>query len=268
MNVKNIASNQFLFTTVKIQGKTDEEEPVSGTCFFYAFNSSRSGRTFNALITCRHVLENMVEANLLFHIGTYKQDAKDIAMQSANWRKIANLQQSVIYHPDKDIDLCGIPIDLLKVEMRSGEVVSPIIITIPDNLVLPDEKLIELTPMEEVFIIGFPAGLTDSKTGLPVIRKGIIAFHPGIDFNGKSLGLLDITSYPGSSGSPVLIYNQGSYPTQNGITIGNRVIFLGVLTGYSPGSDEIDKADLHLGGYVKAKALEDLKNEMMKRLPP
>jgi len=135
-------------------------------------------------------------------------------MQSANWRKIANLQQSVIYHPYKDIDLCGIPIDLLKVEMRSGEVVSPIIITIPDNLVLPDEKLIELTPMEEVFIIGFPARLTNSRTGLPVIRKGITAFHPGIDFNGKSLGLLDITSHPGSSGSPVLIYNQGSYPTQ------------------------------------------------------
>lgn len=265
-NIKNIASNQLLFTTVKIQGKTEEGNTTSGTGFFYAFNSSGNGRSFNALITCRHLLEDMKEANLLLHLGTYKQDAKDIAVQSAYWRKVANLQQSVIYHPDKDIDLCGVPIDLLRVETRHGEVISPIIITIPDNMVLPDEKLIELTPMEEVFIIGFPAGLTDGRTGLPVIRRGITAFHPGIDFNGKSLGLLDITSYPGSSGSPVLIYNQGSYPTQNGITIGNRGIFLGVLNGYSPGSDEIDRADLHLGGYVKAKALDDLKNEMIKHL--
>ncbi len=102
---------------------------------------------------------------------------------------------------------------------------------------------------------------------MPIIRKGITAFHPGIDFNGESYGLLDITSYPGSSGSPVLIYNQGAYPTQNGITIGNRGVFLGILTGYSPGSIEIDRADLHLGGYVKAKALDGLKNEMLKRLP-
>ena len=91
MNVKNIASNQFLFTTIKIQGKTDKGDHVSGTGFFYAFNSSGNGKTFNALITCRHVLENMVEANLLLHIGSYRQEAKDIAMQSADWRKVANL---------------------------------------------------------------------------------------------------------------------------------------------------------------------------------
>jgi hypothetical protein len=266
MNVKNIASNQFLFTTIKVQGKTSDGDVVSGTGFFYAFNSSGGGKTFNALVTCRHVLADMVEANLLLHIGTFKQDAKDIAMQSAEWRKIANLQQSVIYHPDKDVDLCGIPIDHLKVETRPGDVLSPIIITIPDNMTLPNEKLIELTPMEEVFIFGFPAGLTDGRTGLPVIRKGVTAYHPGMDFNGKSLGLLDITSYPGSSGSPVLIYNQGSYPTQNGITIGNRGIFLGILIGYSPGATDIEHADLHLGAYIKAKALNDLKEEMLKSL--
>ena len=108
--------------------------------------------------------------------------------------------------------------------------------------------------------------LTDGRTGLPVIRKGVTAYHPGMDFNGKSLGLLDITSYPGSSGSPVLIYNQGSYPTQNGITIGNRGIFLGILIGYSPGATDIEHADLHLGAYIKAKALNDLKEEMLKSL--
>ena len=267
VNIKNIGSNQLLFTTVKIQGKTKEGKTTSGTGFFYAFNSSGDGRKFNAMITCRHVLEDMTEANLLLHLGTYRQDAEDIAMQSAEWRKIVNIQESVIYHPDKDTDLCGIPIELLKVvSAKLGEVLSPIIINIPDNMALSEEKLIELTPIEEVFIIGFPAGLTDNRTGLPVIRKGITAYHPGIDFNGKSLGLLDITSYPGSSGSPVLIYNQGSYPTQNGIVIGSRGIFLGVLNGYSPGSDEMDRADLHLGGYVKAKALDVLRNEMIKHL--
>lgn len=267
-DIKNIASNQLLFTTVKIQGETEEGSTASGTGFFYSFNSSGTDRTFNALITCRHVLKDMSEANLLMHLGTYRQSDKNIAMQNAEWRKILNLQESVIYHPDKDVDLCGIPLELLKVGGKSGEALNPIIITIPDSMAFPDEKLMELTPIEEVFIIGFPAGLTDSKTGLPVIRKGITAYHPGIDFNGKSLGLLDVTSYPGSSGSPVLIFNQGSYPTQNGIAIGSRGIFLGILIGHSLGSNDIDRADLHLGGYVKAKALDGLKNEMLQQLPP
>lgn len=37
--------------------------------------------------------------------------------------------------------------------------------------------------------------------------------------------------YPGSSGSPVFIVNQGAYVTPRGITVGSRVYFLGILYG-------------------------------------
>ena len=40
---------------------------------------------------------------------------------------------------------------------------------------------------------------------------------------------MDIASFPGSSGSPVCIYNQGSYSKGNDITIGTRLMFLGIL---------------------------------------
>ena len=40
---------------------------------------------------------------------------------------------------------------------------------------------------------------------------------------------IDIAAFPGSSGSPIFIYNQGSYPVQNGIVVGSRLILLGVL---------------------------------------
>jgi hypothetical protein len=266
MDIRNMASNQLLFTTVKIYGKDRAGEIISGTGFFYAFNSNGEGKTFNALITCRHVMKDLVEAYLCLHLGTFKKDVSHISMQEAIRRKVANLTNSVVYHKDDNVDLCGIPLNLLKVEAPPGEAPSPVIMNIPDNFTVSDDKLIDLTPIEDVIIIGFPAGLTDNMTCLPVIRRGITAFHPGIDFNGKNLGLLDITAYPGSSGSPVLIYNQGSYPTQNGIAIGNRAIFLGVLTGYSLGDLNLDRADLHLGAYVKARALKELKEEMLKLL--
>ena len=43
--------------------------------------------------------------------------------------------------------------------------------------------------------------------------------------------LLDMACFPGSSGSPVFIMNQGSYATPSGITVGNRIYLLGILFG-------------------------------------
>jgi hypothetical protein len=132
-------SNQFLFTTVKIKGKT-EEGPVYGTGFFYAFNSSGNGRAFNALITCRHVLKDMSETHLLMRFASVGQTDKIFANLNADWVKI-NFGEYLVYHPDKEIDLCGIPLDTLKIERGVKGLQNPIVMTIPDNMALPDEKL-------------------------------------------------------------------------------------------------------------------------------
>ena len=52
MNIKNVASNQLLFTTVKIHHEETNDGIECGTGFFYSFNSADSGKAFNALITC------------------------------------------------------------------------------------------------------------------------------------------------------------------------------------------------------------------------
>ena len=80
-------------------------------------------------------------------------------------------------------------------------------------------------------MIGYPIGLRDEKHNMPVIRKGITATHPAIDYNGNPEFLIDMACFPGSSGSPVLIYNEGSFSTGDGITIGTRVHLLGILYG-------------------------------------
>jgi V8-like Glu-specific endopeptidase len=42
--------------------------------------------------------------------------------------------------------------------------------------------------------------------------------------------VVDMACFPGSSGSPVLVYNNGAYADKNGATsIGSRLIFIGVL---------------------------------------
>jgi hypothetical protein len=89
----------------------------------------------------------------------------------------------------------------------------------------------DLDAIEDVVMIGYPVLLHDSENRYPLIRRGVTASHPAVNFDGKPKTALDIAVFPGSSGSPVLIYNMGSYFNKplNTISLGSRTLFLGVL---------------------------------------
>jgi hypothetical protein len=60
--------------------------------------------------------------------------------------------------------------------------------------------------------------------------KGITATHPKLRLNGKPEFLIDAACFPGSSGSPVLLANIGSYVSPDGaLNAGTRVALLGTL---------------------------------------
>ena len=87
-----------------------------------------------------------------------------------------------------------------------------------------------ITPVEEVYMTGYPNGLWDSLNNRPVTRKGVTASSALEDWQGEPVFMIDMACYGGSSGSPVYIMNQGAYPTKDGgIWMGNRFIFLGIL---------------------------------------
>jgi hypothetical protein len=50
-----------------------------------------------------------------------------------------------------------------------------------------------------------------------------------MNFCGKNITVIDAACFPGSSGSPVLIINEGMYTSKTGTVIGNRIILLGIL---------------------------------------
>jgi hypothetical protein len=79
-------------------------------------------------------------------------------------------------------------------------------------------------------MIGYPNGIWDQANNLPIVRKGITATNPMHNYNGLPIFVIDCACFPGSSGSPVLIANFGSYSNANGgVVLGSRLIFLGVL---------------------------------------
>jgi hypothetical protein len=41
---------------------------------------------------------------------------------------------------------------------------------------------------------------------MPILRRGVTATHPKINYLGRSEFLVDVAVYPGSSGSPIFLY--------------------------------------------------------------
>lgn len=89
---------------------------------------------------------------------------------------------------------------------------------------------IRIAPMSPVTLVGYPYGYFDTKNFLPIWKTGSIASEPGYDFQGKRLFVVDVSAFPGMSGSPVLAIGMGSYPGKNGgLVAGDARQLLGVF---------------------------------------
>lgn len=105
-------------------------------------------------------------------------------------------------------------------------------ISLDKSLILKPDEFSELSAFEEIIMIGYPNGIWDFVNNMPIIRKGITATHPNLDYNGKREFMIDAACFPGSSGSPVYSYSFGPYTTNSGNTVlggGPRIKLLGIL---------------------------------------
>jgi len=99
-----------------------------------------------------------------------------------------------------------------------------------DSSLIPTQKdLDNLTAIENVLMYGYPNGQFDVVNNYPLMRSGITSSHPSVDYNGEKKGLVDIPCIPGSSGSPIMIINEGIYFQKGkGNICGSRIYFLGI----------------------------------------
>ena len=133
-------------------------------------------------------------------------------------------------HPENAFDLCVLPIaGLLQQAEQSGRPLGFIPLEMP--LIPSDQQLAELTPLEEVLMIGYPNGIWDSTNNMPILRRGVTATHAAVEYEGRREFMIDAACFPGSSGSPVMLYNHGGYFNREGSFVigGSRMLLLGIL---------------------------------------
>ncbi len=97
---------------------------------------------------------------------------------------------------------------------------------------LPPANLV-IAPGDQVLIVGYPRGFSDTLHNYPIVRTGAVASAYPIQFQGQPLFLVDARLHPGTSGSPVLASPGNMLRTSSGNTlIGDyHIFFLGVNSG-------------------------------------
>lgn len=89
-----------------------------------------------------------------------------------------------------------------------------------------------LAPSEPVSIVGFPFGIAAAGK-FPIWKTGHIASDIDLDYGDKPVFLVDATTRPGMSGSPVFARRIGGYRSSTAMWHlgGSAVRFLGVYSG-------------------------------------
>lgn len=217
-------SERFTYNTVRIECESREGDISTGTGFYCVMNIGPAGY-MPVIVTNKHVIKDA----LVGHLHLHSADATG-APQVATYTtyRITDFEKGWMLHPDPSIDLCVMPIAAIHRDAESqGHRIFYVPVE-PELIPMPDE-LANLTALEEVVMIGYPNGIWDSVNNMPIIRRGVTATHPRLDYNGAPEFMIDAACFPGSSGSPVYLYNPTSYATREGAKLGTRVKLLGVL---------------------------------------
>ncbi|MFM7152121.1 MAG: serine protease [Gemmataceae bacterium] len=217
-HAQNMAHNGFLHVTFRIYGANS-----SGTCFLV----NHGKKTY--LVTAAHVLEGIKEKeckvafrrNRLDNEGNLIAQRQDLPVQVRDndkplWTK----------HPQADVAV--LPFSLPKGQSPSGEMaLEPFTLDqfLDDDFLKKGQGFYHTG--QEVFIPCFPAKLESNPAGFPILRKGTIASSPLAPAKTIKTILLDIRTFGGDSGAPVILAPTGPARISKGgtpTTPGNRIL--------------------------------------------
>ncbi|AMV18884.1 serine protease [Planctomyces sp. SH-PL14] len=211
-------SEGLFYSTVRI-----ECDNGVGTGFRFDF-AQEGDQAIPTIVTNKHVVDGATTGTFRFHcanisgLGAVEHGTVEINPFRSQW----------IDHPDPTVDLCVFCLAGLmsNLQARGLAMVQP---PLGAGFLLTDEERNSLFGVEEVLMAGYPLGLADEVNNFPIIRRGVTASNILFDYQGRKEFAIDIACFPGSSGSPVVIMNEGSYRSKNGIAFGDRLRLIGVL---------------------------------------
>lgn len=268
---QTVAESLF-YAVVKLTALLDGEPSHTGTGFFMSFRNEVEETDF-AIFTNKHVLEGADQVEVVFHLGENGAPSGKLVS------KLITIDPTTyVGHPDGFVDLCALRIgEIVKRDWHAG---TPLYFRPLGVEIIPTENgWANFDAMEEVTMIGCPNGIFDEVNNLPIARRGITASPLAKKYNGKNEFMVDMACFPGSSGSPVFVYDRNGYTGRHLASLNQDrqgIIFVGIL--YSgpiiTNEGKIVLADspsvsigtmMHLGHVIRSSAVQAIIDELQGR---
>jgi hypothetical protein len=220
-------AEQIMYATVLLSfpGVNSPDELKVGTGFFFAFFEQNSGLATPAIVSNWHVFDGADKC--YFQLIAKDADGKP-EFRKNHYIEVNDLHKKVIRHPDADLAILPAVSFLDELKMKGKEAFFFCL----DQKIIPTEgQLKSLDAIESVITVGYPEAIWDNVNNLPIAHRGITATPPYVDYQGRPEFLVDFATLPGSSGSPMFLFDQGFWAVKGGgINIGGqRIYLLGVV---------------------------------------
>jgi len=228
MAKKMVPRSEWLdICTTRIETVDSKGGVATGTGYFFEFPSADGNYIVSALVTNKHVLHNRES----FSIYLNEKDADNNLLDTPPVKLNSQIYPPLLIdHPDVDVDLCIFLMGhLLKQEAEKNKFYAYGGMNF--DMIPSNDELKRVGSIADIIMVGYPNGIWDNINNLPVIRKGITASSPAIDWQGRPIFLIDCACFPGSSGSPVFLYNPlGHVDSAGNFRLGeSQFKFLGTL---------------------------------------
>jgi len=221
--------------TVRIEAERDGKTIGIGTGFLYDFElKPKPGDNFDktpTIITNKHVVEGADFVKVSISVARPDAETDSMGLPVGRFHPPARvaLGQHLINHPNAAIDLCAIPAAWLFARVEAAGEFQVINRRLWRGHRVPADQRGHIRYIEPIAMVGYPSGLWDSANNAPIVRRGSTATHPLVHYEGRPEFLIDAACFPGSSGSPIFLFQDGIYYEQGVPHHGIRTYLLGIL---------------------------------------
>lgn len=201
-----------IHTEKKLSGTQIEIGDATG--FFITFITPVGERL--CLVTNRHVLEGKEKMSVYMNAKDTNGNPIDNGIVTCNisfssWKEGVNY----FFHPrinqvtGEPYDLCVIPFGDIIPALEAQSNTPLYYKSFREEHFMTNTNKSTLDSIEDIIMVGYPCGIWDKVNNRPIIRKGITATDPKVDYMNSQMFLIDCACIQGSSGSPVLQYKDG-----------------------------------------------------------
>ena len=214
----------YLDAVVSIGIRDNAKTVWIGTGFFVVrkINNNGDGRPF--LVTNRHVLLNTD----MIVIRMKEKDSERVKEIDAPL--LENGKPLYMLHSNPKVDIAVLPLNGSFIQKNNLEFPC---FDIDENAMISSELLEKgIDEGSLVYMLGFPMGLVNISSNLPICRLGCVARLSAEQIAESYNLLVDIQNFPGNSGSPII--TRPEILSIEGTKSLNQSVLMGIVHSYIP----------------------------------